>query len=68
MGADDHVYVPPGARPTREPAYSPEGVDLTLIRALLAKTPAERLDELQAFHRFLEGVRAANPGWTLADS
>jgi len=31
-----------------EPSHSPDGVDLTLIRWMLAMTPAERLQVLQS--------------------
>lgn len=44
-----------------EPAYSPEGVDLTLIRWMLSLTPAERLDVLEDFVGFVAEVRARNP-------
>jgi hypothetical protein len=44
-----------------EPAYSPDGVDLTLIRWMLSLTPAERLDVLQGFVEFVTEVRARNP-------
>lgn len=68
MGWDDMVFLPAGAPPLDEPAYSEDGVDLTLIRWMLDKTPEERLQELQSFHEFLDGVRRANPEWTLAES
>lgn len=42
-------------------AYSPDGVDLTLIRWMLSPTPAERLDVLQDFVDFVMEVRARNP-------
>jgi hypothetical protein len=44
-----------------EPAYSPDGVDLTLIRWMLSLTPAERLDVLQDFVDFVMEARARNP-------
>jgi len=43
-----------------EPAYSPEGVDLTLIRWMLSLTPAERLDALQGFVDSVMEIRARN--------
>ncbi len=42
------------------PAYSPDGVDLTLIRWMLEMTPVQRLDVLQAMARFVLEARAAN--------
>jgi hypothetical protein len=42
------------------PAYSPDGVDLTLIRWMLSLTPAERLDVLQDFVDFVMEARARN--------
>ena len=68
MDTNEMIYRPPGAPPRKEPAYSEDGVDLTLIREMLSMTPEERLQELQDFHEFLAGVRRANPGWTLAES
>jgi hypothetical protein len=44
-----------------DPAYSPEGVDLTLIRSTLSLTPAERLAVLQDFVDFVEDARDRNP-------
>jgi hypothetical protein len=44
-----------------EPAYSPDGVDLTLIRWMLSLTPAERLGVLQDFVDFVAEARARNP-------
>jgi hypothetical protein len=41
-----------------EPAYSEEGVDLTLIRWMLSLTPAERLETLQSIVDFREAVRS----------
>jgi hypothetical protein len=43
-----------------EPAYSPDGVDLTLIRWMLSLTPAERLDVLQGFVDSVAEIRARN--------
>jgi hypothetical protein len=34
-------------RPGNEPAFSEDGVDLTLIRWMLSLTPTERLEALQ---------------------
>ena len=39
------------------PAYSPDGVDLTLIRWFLTLTPEERLDQLQGAVNSLESMR-----------
>jgi hypothetical protein len=36
--------------------YASDGVDLTLIRWMLSKTPAERLDVLQGFLNALEEI------------
>jgi len=43
-----------------EPAFSPDGVDLTLIRWVLSLTPAERLDVLQGFVNSVMEIRARN--------
>ena len=43
------------------PAYSPDGVDLTLIRWMLSLTPAERLQVLQQFVQSVLELRARNP-------
>ena len=40
------------------PAYSEDGVDLTLIRWMLSLTPAERLEVLQGFADSLAEIRA----------
>jgi len=42
------------------PAYSQDGVDLTLIRWMLSLTPAERLATLQQYVDSLLSVRARN--------
>jgi len=34
--------------PAEQPDFSPEGVDLTLIRWMLSLTPAQRLEVLQS--------------------
>jgi len=44
-----------------EPAYSADGVDLTLIRWMLSLTPAERLAVQQDFVDFVMEARARNP-------
>jgi len=46
-----------GARPT----YSPEGVDLTLIRWFLALSPMERLATLENHRKAVQQIRDANP-------
>jgi len=42
--------------------YSPEGVDVTLIRWMLSLTPAERLQVLQQFVNSVEEIRIRNAG------
>ena len=44
------------------PDYSPDGVDLTLIRWMLSMTPAERLQVLQQFVNSVLEIRALNAG------
>ena len=41
----------------RSPAYSPDGVDLTLIRWFLTLTPEQRLDNLQDAVNSLEHLK-----------
>jgi len=41
-----------------EPAYSPDGVDLTMIRLMLSLTPAERLRVLRRFVNSVRKIRA----------
>lgn len=50
---------PPAApsEATPPPAFSPDGVDLTLIRWMLSLTPAERLAVLQANVRTIQRLR-----------
>ena len=43
------------------PTYSPDGVDLTLIRWMLTLTPLQRLQVLQHFVRSVLELRARNP-------
>ena len=43
------------------PAYSDDGVDLTLVRWMLSLTPAERLDALQQFANFILSARGSSP-------
>jgi hypothetical protein len=43
------------------PVYNEEGVDLSLVRDFLAKTPAERMQDAQAAAQFVLSVRARNP-------
>jgi hypothetical protein len=57
VDTNDTIYRPEGFPPRRDPAYSPEGVDLTQIRRLLALTPAERLRELEEFLADLDALR-----------
>ena len=44
-----------------EPVYNADGVDLSVIRGRLARTPAERLQDAQSAARFVAMVRARNP-------
>lgn len=48
---------PASSRPT----HSEDGVDLTLIRWMLSRTPLERLQVLQGFIRMVRKLRDANP-------
>jgi|HubBroStandDraft_1064217.scaffolds.fasta_scaffold12560_9 hypothetical protein len=43
-----------------EQAYSPDGVDLTMIRWMLSLTPTERLRVLQRFVNSVRKIRARN--------
>jgi hypothetical protein len=43
------------------PAYSEDGVDLTLIRWMLSLTPAQRLEVLQQHINAILEIRHANP-------
>ncbi len=43
------------------PAFSEDGVDLTLIRWMLSLTPDERLQQLEDHAAFIEELRHANP-------
>jgi len=45
---------------SNRPAYSEDGVDLTLIRWMLSLSPAERLATLQQYVDSLLSVRARN--------
>ena len=51
----------PPLTPSR-PTFSPEGVDLTLIRWMLAMTPAQRLATLQGMVGAIVRLRHARPG------
>lgn len=44
-----------------QPVYSPDGVDLTLIRWMLSLTPAERLQTLQQHVRSILRLRDGKP-------
>ena len=61
--ADDKRYTqpsePPRGETVAEPAYSEDGVDLTLIRWMLSLTPAERLGVLQSAVTAIEKLRNA---------
>lgn len=51
-----------GAKRTREPRESDEGVDLTLVRWMLSLTPAERVRTIEEMARALEELRELNRG------
>lgn len=68
MDADDMIFHPAGAPPAEEPAYSEDGVDLTLIRWMLSLTPAERLQVLQEHQDAIDATRVAHPEWTIEPS
>ena len=54
------VFIPPEAgREAVVASYSETGVDLTLIRWMLSKTPEERLEYLQAHANGLWELRQA---------
>jgi hypothetical protein len=48
------------ASPAPLPDYSPDGVDLTLIRWMLSLTPAERLQFVQNHVNGILAIRALN--------
>ena len=48
--------------PQLPPDYSPDGVDLTLIRWMLSLTPAERLQVLEDFVNTVQEIRELNAG------
>jgi hypothetical protein len=58
MSSDELTFLPPGALRPEEPAYSEDGIDLTLIRSMLSLTPSERLQQLEDFIRSVEDIRA----------
>jgi hypothetical protein len=60
---DDMIYRPQGTPPAEEPAYSDDGVDLTLIRWMLSLTPAERLQVLQEHQDAIDAAREGHPEW-----
>jgi hypothetical protein len=53
MAADDHAQLTD---------YSPEGVDLTLIRWMLSLTPAERLQLFEQHVNEIIAIRELNAG------
>ena len=65
---DDKIFSPAGAPPVEGPAYSVDGVDLTLIRWMLSLTPAERLQVLQEHQDAIDAAREAHPEWTIEPS
>jgi len=60
---NDSIFRPPGAPAPKEPAYSEDGVDLTLIRWMLSLTPSGRLRQLQAFVNAAERTWEHNGSW-----
>ncbi len=53
---------PPDNSPDgNRPAYSEDGVDLTLIRWMLSLTPRERLEAMQQSVQSIMRMRDANP-------
>ena len=58
--SDDHPPSPEeiGGEPTLEGAFSPDGVDLTLIRWMLGLTPTERLRTAQ---QWIDDTAALRP-------
>lgn len=48
-GQSSSLEASDGGEPTLEGAFSPEGVDLTVIRWMLDRTPEERLQAAQQF-------------------
>ena len=54
----------PAGSAEQDRVRSPEGVDLTLIRWMLALTPEERLRVLQERETALESIRQGDPPWT----
>lgn len=48
------------SEPSLEGAFSPEGVDLTVIRWMLARTPTERLQTVQDLLDAAWALRAAD--------
>ena len=55
------VVVPPGDEPPLTD-YSPDGLDLTLIRWMLSLTPAERLEVLEDHISAVLSIRKLNVG------
>ena len=43
-----------------QPAESPEGVDLTLIRWMLSLTPAERVERIESIAQSLQELQELN--------
>jgi len=54
------IVRPEPGTPADLPAFSDDGVDLTLIRWMLSLTPAERLDVLQGHVEAILSIRDAN--------
>ena len=65
---DDSIFHPAGSPPVEEPAFSEDGVALTLIRWMLSLTPEERLRVLQEHQDALDATRKARPEWTIEPS
>ena len=51
---------PAAATPADPPAFSDDGVDLTLVRWMLSLTPAERLEVLRRHVESILSIRHAN--------
>ncbi|MFN8009336.1 MAG: hypothetical protein U0V70_20370 [Terriglobia bacterium] len=62
---DDQTILNHAFAPTEKPAYSEDGVDLTLIRWMLSLTPAERLQVLQEQVKSILRLRDGQPGTKL---
>jgi hypothetical protein len=57
----ERALVPALPPSTEGPAFSEDGVDLTLIRWYLSLTPTERLQHLESHARAIWRIRRDNP-------